>query len=172
MGDVSKGLQWLPHAVAAALSTLGAGVAVKIGLDPYDSEFTHPFLCKKIYLKLYCHSGTTAENIIVGCAPGDADAGEIGQALEETTTVNPFEASFKGVQSRKSLVFWKTLRVAGLVASEGNNIIDAEIDLGKGIPLNEDIGIQLFAYNPGASALTTGSVVRGIACLQGVWLNG
>ncbi len=41
----------------------------------------------------------------------------------------------------------------------------------NGIPLQEGSGMVIFVFNAGVNALSTGSLVNGIAMAQGVWLR-
>ncbi len=174
MIDVNKGLQIQPIRVNdAALGTLAADTALV--LDGTFTGNTRSFLVKQLEYRLAIESLSAGDTIIIGLAIGGATVTEIVAALTNVV-VDPDDASSPAFSAVRQIVWFETLRIlhdngtggaSGLIINE----VISRIGGGKGIPAKEDTGVQLFAYNPATSALTTGALLKGLYILKGVWLN-
>ncbi len=168
--DTMKGLQINPIRLNDdALGTLAADTALIINQE-MSGALTRSFLLKQLQYCFTIAIAGTAESVIFGLANGSATIGEIEDALR-LNVEDPDDASSPAVQAQKQIVLWESLRLIDL--SGGNDFQNDVIKMGggKGIPLKEATGVQIFVYNPSTASLTTGSTVTGLVILKGVWLN-
>ncbi len=167
-----KGLQTLTVRLNSdALGTLAANTSIK--LNGFDG-FTRGFLCKKVMYAIAHTATATNDNVIIGLAQGTATVAEITTALSAMNISNPNDASNRIILDQWKVVWFETIRMMHPDATgAGNAVLNESFSVGggRGIPWNEDDGIQVFAYNPSTSALTTGAVIDGIVVFQGVWFN-
>ncbi len=158
-----------------ALLTLAAKTALLINGSLQSIKST--FLMKRIrhFLQL---TGRTADDngpIIVGCARGDASVSEINAALTEFNPTGPEDVTQSLTEDSAWVVFHNTIVPLVPKADQTFAMSDPQwMSFGgkNGIPALEDVGMQVFVYNSGSSALTTGSLIEGNSWLQGVWLRG
>lgn len=147
------------------------------------SNLSAGFLSKRMHYHLSFVPAATAvgeDVVIIGIASGDPTVAEIAAALAETY-VNPNDATVIARAAEKRLIWWETLRTVGFITPNispvditHQRIIDEMFSLGggKGLPMLEEKGAVLFAYNPdSATALANGILVKGIYAHQGVWLS-
>ncbi len=173
---VMKGLQFIPLRLNSdALGTLGSDTAIV-----FNNAFvnnTQSFLVKQLGMHYNINGMTAGDNVIVGLANGSATAAEIASSMTQLVT-DPDDASSLAVTAAKQIIFWETIRSiscpgtpTGTAAT--SQVINEMVSLGggKGIPLKEDNGLAIFAFNTQSGALTTGGVVNGFFVLKGVWLN-
>ncbi len=167
-----QGLQFQPIRMNSdALGTLAADTAIVLN-NTLSTGLTQSFLVKQIELKLR-FSSSAEGNIIVGVCNGTATVAEIASAMRDSVT-NPGDASSPQIAAQKSIIWWETLR---MMASSNNGLNEQpvlnetiKIGGGKGIPMKEGNGTQIFAWNPASAALTDG-FLHGLVVFKGVWLN-
>ncbi len=172
MADTMDGLQFNPVRLNNdALGALAADTAVQLN-QAIGSGSTQSFLAKRIKYALGITDATDTDGIIIGIASGSATVAEIQAALTVTVS-NPDDAGSKAVSANKRNIWWETVRYLHAEASQGHIVLNEDISLGggKGIPMKEADGFQLFAYNPSTAALTTGMTVQGLLMFSGVWLK-
>ncbi len=171
LGD-KGGLQFLTTRFGTDPGALASVTAVQLS-GTFGTSMAAGFLIKQIQMNLAWLAQAAGDEIIIGFANGSATVTEIKNAIEGTTQ-DPNDASSVDSMARKAIVFWETLRMLSAEAlGNGNLTINEMIRIGggKGLPIFEDKGIQLFAYNPSSAAITTGSLVAGVYALKGVWLS-
>ncbi len=157
-----------------ALGTLAANTAIVL-----NNAFNNPsnsFLMKRVryFLQFIGRTLTDDGPILVGIANGNASLAEIAAAMLEGNTVGPADITETLTQDESWVVYQNTV-VPFVTRGDGS---EAQTD-GKwiafggknGIPAIENSGWQLFAFNAGQGALSTGSNVSGNTQIQGVWLN-
>ncbi len=156
-----------------ALGTLAARSALTINSQMNANSTT--FLMKRIryYLQLVGRTAADDGPLIIGCARGDATISEIEAAMNERNTNGPEDITSMLDQDLVWVVFQNTLTkiTHGALVSEGQTSSGWHKFAKKGIPMLETVGVQIFIYNAGAGALSTGSSVNGQSYLQGVWLR-
>ncbi len=167
---VSKGYQSLPVDTDTNLGTLATLTAVSLD-STYGSGMTRTFLLKYFKYLLILESLTTTEGpVIIGLAKGSATAAEIASAFVNDSP-DPDDATSLTIVAARQAVFWQSVQI---LDGRTDTVNSAKVQMGargKGIPIIEDDGIQLFAFNADISSLTTGARVRGMYFLEGVWLN-
>ncbi len=168
-----RGYQNLSVDTDTNLGTLATLTAVSLD-STYGSGITRSFLVKAVKYLLHLESLTTTEGpVIVGLAKGSATVSEIANALATNEIIDPDDVTAAATgAAMSSTVLWQSLLVldgrTDTVTLSHRHRIGAR---GKGIPIYEDDGIQLFAFNADISSLTTGARIKGIYVLEGVWLN-
>lgn len=172
--SVAKGLQFLSHRISASIGTTASATAASLN-STYGTSLAAPFLIKQIQVNLAMHFGTIADMHTIGFANGAATVTEIKEALEDTL-IDPFDPTTLDNMGKKSIIFWETLRTfspryagTGEAVQEWNETI--KIGGGKGIPIHEEKGIQMFVYNPRGSAFAGGGEIDGIVVFKGAWLG-
>ncbi len=158
-----------------AMLTLGARVAIAL-----NTQFNNPttsFLMKRVRYFLQMAGRSTADDgpILIGCANGNANVTEIGEAMNERNVNGPEDITNVLDQDKTWVVYQNTV-VPMIVRGDqtyGQVATSRWIDFGgkNGIPALEASGMQVFAYNSGSGALTTGMNINGIVQIQGVWLR-
>ncbi len=165
-----KGLQTLALRLNTdSVGTLGANTSLKlVALD----GLTRSFLLKKVIYAVAWNAGATGDNLIFGLAQGSATVAEITTALASMNISNPNDATNQILLDQWKVIYYETIMmVSASAVGEGQSVLNERISIGggKGIPLLEDDGVQVFAYNPSTGSVT-GSF-DGIVGFQGVWLN-
>ncbi len=150
-----------------SLGILASGTALLISTSA-DTEMTAGFLVKQVQINAGVHDLDPTDSLVVGYAQGDASIGEISVALT-TVATNPFDVGEASLVTKKQIIFWETLQYLSSAENTINGMF--KIGGGKGIPLGEDNGIVLFAFNAGPAAFTTGATINGLWTLKGVWLG-
>ncbi len=159
---------------ALALATLAGRTAIVLRSF---SAITATFLMQRFRYLLQLVGVTTADDgpILVGIAKGDASLTEIASAMIEANTTGPGDTTQSLTQDETWVVYQNTVRAFNLSGGDptGRFVVDMWQRFGgkNGIPALEGTGFQLFAYNAGSGALTTGSSVNGLCHVQGVWLR-
>lgn len=156
-----------------ALGTLAARSAVI--LTTQWNNPTHSFLMRRVryFLSLIVREANDDGPILIGCAHGDADVSEIAAAMVERNVNGPDDITSMLDQDTAWTVYQNTVMPIVLFALTEGQTDSKWINFGgkNGIPNFEGSGMVIFAFNSGSNALTTGSLVNGIAQIQGVWLN-
>ncbi len=154
-----------------ALSTLAARTALQVSAQ--FVAITATFLMKRVKYFLKLEGVTSGEGpYLVGLARGDMSAGEISAALVERNTSGPGDTTQSLTEDVSFSILQNSVRMLGRNGKgDGVLLLEAEIPLGKGIPWAEGTGWQLFVFNAGNAALTTGAIIAGIAQYWGVWLR-
>ncbi len=150
-----------------ALGTLAGSTAVFLH-DGADTEMKAPFLIKQVQMHAGVHNLNETDGIIIGLCQGNAVIAEIASMMLQLA-LSPFDVDERFLLQKKQLIFWETLTYVSL----GENTVNERFKIGggKGIPIGEDNGINVFAFNPSATALTTGARLTVSATLKGVWLG-
>ncbi len=167
-----KGLQTLALRLNSdALGALAADASTTlVKLD----GLTRGFLLKKVIYALAYQAAATNDGVIIGLAQASASVTEISTALGAMNISNPNDATNRIKMDQWMVVYWETIRMLHPDATgAGVLAINESISIGggKGIPWAEDDGVQVFAYNPSTSVLTTGGLIDGIVGFQGIWFN-
>ncbi len=159
---------------AEALATLGGRSALQLSNN--FAGITATFLMKRY--RIYCQlvGRTLADDgpILVGFAKGDASTTEINSAMTEGNTAGPGDTTQSLTEDESWVVYQNTVHAIPLSGDGTEGTLDTGwMSFGgkNGIPAAEGTGWQVFVYNAGSGALTTGSSVNGIAHTQGVWLR-
>ncbi len=170
IGLVNKGYQTLPETIAVSLGAIAANTALQVNAT-YGSGLTRPFLLK--YFKCLTALEQLVDEqgpILVGLAVGTATVTEIKNAMEDNNP-NPDDPSAQAVAAKRKIIFWQSLHIVD-GRTDTVNMHESRLGArGKGIPIMEDNGVQVFLYNADSSALTSGASLRGHYILGGVWLN-
>ncbi len=158
-------VMWQENATGTALVTLATRTAIIIDSD-HSTNLVGTALITKVNAHVYVRDLTTGEGpILIGMARGDATVAEIATALNQqhVQPKNP------GDQSAMQNVFFESV----VACFNQFPVINYEFKLGggKGIPMQEGIGWQWFAYNLDSSSLTTGAAAGVQATLYGAWLS-
>ncbi len=169
-GLVNQGL-----VVTQGLATLASRSAVVI--NSQMTATTATFLMKRLRYFLQLIGRTTADDgpIIIGAAHGDATVSEIEAAMVELNPTGPSSITDMLTEDTAWVIYRNTL--IPMVIKGDQTFAQTEhsnwINFGgrNGIPAPEGSGFQLFAYNSGPGALTTGSSMQGHFDVQGVWLR-
>ncbi len=164
------GIQTLPDNFVLALGTLASGTTVLVNAN-YGTALTRSFLMKRIRLQGSLTTLNAADGIIIGFAKGDMTIAQIAAALEaDINDPNDFDSWASMIQRRG--IMWQSLHS---VAATGTNASQINMDVGiggkKGIPMTAGEGVVMFAHNPHAAAMTTGSLLAGLFQIVGVWLD-
>ncbi len=159
-----------------ALGTLGSRSAIVL-----NTQFSNPktvFLMKRFRYFLQLVGRTIGDDgpILIGMARGDATTSEINAAMVERNTNGPEDITSMLDQDTAWVVYQNSV-LPIIIQGDGTHgqpTTSVWLSPGgrKGIPLLEDAGMQIFAYNAGSAALSTGSTVNGLVFMQGVWLRG
>ncbi len=159
-----------------ALGTLGARTA--IALNTAFNALTATFLMMRVRYLLKLSGSTLGDDgpILIGIAKGNASIAEIGSAMIENNTSGPEDVTQSLTEDTSFSVYQNTVvsMIGESTVEDGHPATKSGwIRFGgkRGIPASEGSGWQLFAFNSGSSALTTGAVVNGLAHTQGVWLR-
>ncbi len=157
-----------------ALDTLAGRTAI---LLRSFSAITATFLMHRLryFLQYVARTADDDGPLLVGIAKGDASLAEIAAAMIEANTIGPGDTSQVLTQDETWVVYQNTVKafnMSGGVAAE-RFVGDDWIKFGgkNGIPALEGTGFQLFAFNAGSGALSTGSSVNGLVHVQGRWLR-
>ncbi len=157
----------------AAVGALAADTAILLD-ESFGTGLQAGFLAKQIKVHLSVSKTlSTPDTLILGFANGSATVAEIVDALH-TVQNDPNDATQRNTRDNWMTVWWETLQIFGPNnANEGNdsrwNAV-IKIGGGKGIPMLEEKGVQLFAYNPGAGAIGA-TTVAGLYAIMGAWLS-
>lgn len=152
-----------------ALATLAADTALIVNAT-FSTGLTRTFLLKFLDYHVRVVAGTPGESVIVGLAIGQATIAEIAAALTGNIT-DPSDAVSLTTMAARAAIIWPSVRILDLSPTGGAKL-EERIPMGKkGIPLQEENGMQIFVYNPSTSSLTTGALLNGIVGLTGVWLD-
>ncbi len=161
---------------SVALSTLAARTA--IALNTTFNAITATFLMKRVRYLLKIAGSTLGDDgpILVGVAKGDASIAEIGSAMIENNTAGPDDVTQSLTEDTSFTVYQNSVvsMIGESTVEDGHPATKSRwISVGgrNGIPAREGSGWQLFAFNAGSSALTSGAVVNGLSHIQGVWLR-
>ncbi len=161
---------------AQALSTLAGRTAIILNTN-VSTTIQNAFLMKRIRYLLQMVGRTTDDDgpLVVGLAKGDATIAEIATAMIEHNTIGPSDTTETLTEDNAWVVYQNT--VVPFLYRGGNSTGQIppgwmDIEGRKGIPALEDQGFQLFVYNAGSGALSTGVSINGICQVQGVWLRG
>ncbi len=154
-----------PLTFSGSTGTLAGVTGISMG--GVSTAFEDDFLCKKIRAHLWGSNWTAGDGLIIGIARGTATVAEIKTAL----TTSPTSMVETNIEGATKLVFFETVRV--ITATDGHNEYDIDVSLGggRGIPLANGHGYQLFVYNPTGSALSSSVLISCIITLYGVWLG-
>ncbi len=159
-----------------ALGTLGARTAIV--LSSVFNAITASFLMMRVRYLLKIAASTLGDDgpILIGLAKGNATLAEIGSAMIENNTSGPDDVTQSLTEDTAFTVYQNTIvsMIGESTVEDGHPATKSGwIRVGgrKGIPATEGSGWQLFAFNSGSSALTTGAVINGLAHVQGVWLR-
>lgn len=153
----------ITEVVNTSLGALAGQTALKVGSD-HETAMTRAFLAKSVRMQMHWKGATAGEGpLLIGLAQGTASVTKIKSAIEDTLLRD--DPAVTG--SKKDVLHESTVLI-----TTDNPREDREVSLGggKGIPFHEDLGFQVFAYDVSSGGLTTGSSVRGIATIKGVWL--
>ncbi len=165
-----KGYQTMGETIGAALGTLAANTVLQLQ-STYGNTITRTFLLKKFECLTTIEQLTSEQGpILVGLANGTASVAEIKSALEDNNP-DPDDATSYAVAANRRMILWQSLHILDGRQDTKNHYRTRIGARGKGIPIAEDTGVQVFAYNADSSALTTGASIRGYYMLGGVWLN-
>ncbi len=167
----TKGVQLLAVRMNSdATGTLAANTTVTLNSF---TGFTRAFLCKKVIYAISAIAGAATDTVIIGCAQASASITEITSALSAMNIANPNDATNQIILDQWKVVYWDTVRVVADTGTGSHPVLNEHISLGggKGIPFLEEDGVQVFAYNPGTAAFTTGGLVKGLVGFMGVYLN-
>ncbi len=156
------------------LLTLGPRVAIAL-----NTQFNNPtasFLMKRVRYFTQIALRTASDNgpILIGCANGDATVTEIAEAMNERNVNGPDDITNVLDQDKTWVVYQNTVVPMEIQGDQTYGQATSRwINFGgkNGIPAIEGSGMQVFAYNAGGAALTTGSLIDGIVQVQGVWLR-
>jgi len=159
-----------------ALGTLAARTA--IALNTVFNAITATFLMKRIRYLLKIAGSTLGDDgpILVGVAKGNATIAKIGSAMIENNTAGPDDVTQSLTEDTSFVVYQNTVTslIGESTVEDGHPATKSGwVSFGgkRGIPAQEGSGWQLFAFNSGSSALTTGAVINGLSHIQGVWLR-
>ncbi len=157
-----------------ALATLAARAALAV-----NTQFNNPtasFLMKHIRYFVQLEGRTAIDDgpILIGCANGDANVSEIAAAMNERNVNGPDDITNMLSQDNAWVVYQNTVVPLVIQGDVSRGQVKSDwMNFGgrNGIPAIKGSGMQIFAYNSGSGALSTGSTVNGIAQIQGVWLR-
>lgn len=168
-----KGWQVLPVDTDTNLGTLATLTAVSLD-GTYGTPITRAFLMKAVNYWLTLESLTTSEGpVIIGLANGTATVAEIANWFSALTVADSDDAGAAGIIAQlKTIVYAQSVIVLDGRADTVLSIRKTLGGRGSGIPVQEDTGFQLFAFNADISTLTTGARIRGVYAVEGVWLDG
>ncbi len=161
-------IQILPHKVGPiSVASLASNVALALTTD-YDTEINRSILLKRVQGHFTLINGVDEEVFLIGMARGEASVTAIKNALEIVQLNNDLEQ-----QAVVRDVLMETVRI--IVHEQGNPFSGVHIDVslggGKGIPFDEDEGLQWFVYNLDNAAASAGSQeIIGWAVYNGIWL--
>ncbi len=160
---------------ALALATLSGQTAI-LGNTAFGG-IQSSFLMKRVRYFMAIASKTIDDDgpILVGIANGDASVAEISAAMIEGNTQGPTDVTETLTQDETWVVYQNTVRALKIDGAGTEGWLDSGwINFGgkNGIPALEGAGFELFFFNAGSGALSTGSSVNGICHVQGVWLRG
>ncbi len=157
-----------------ALATLAANTPIVLNAL-FSSTLRTTFLVKRLRYFLMVSNMTGGEGpLAVGIGPGDASQGEAAAALTVGNTVGVSDLTQMRDQDNQNNIFQNSVELMeAFLGANGDQFRSSGhwISLGKGLPIVEDGGVDLWCYNLDAAALTTGAIIKGIAQLQGVWLG-
>jgi len=167
----TEGIQILSHQeVNVSIGTLASRTALVV-LSDHATALKTPFLMKKTRM-LIEYLGITAgeaSRIIIGMARGTVSVTQIKAALED----NLFDRTKKD-QAAKRDVMHETITPVTWESFDGTAALFdtgmVSLGGGGGIPFDEDIGWQWFAWNMSGGAMTTGSTFHLLGTSWGIWL--
>ncbi len=155
-----------------ATGALAADTAVQLNTT-FGPTLSQSFLVKKIEYRLRATSANTEESFIIGLANGSATTAELASAIRDAVT-DVDDATAVQTAGLHNVIWWETLRMFAISADTNGDaqVINESFSVGggKGIPAKEATGLQVFAYNPAAAAMTA-AFVHGLIVLKGIWLN-
>lgn len=167
-------LKIIPEQINTALTTLASQTALKIGSDYESTVMQKTLLLKKTKAHITWTGATAGEGpVIVGMARGEATITHIKDALEQPFKPEDGGDRYDNSQEMKRCIVWQSLRTF-YGTSGGAAHINYEFQHGgkNGIPYDENVGWQWFAYNLSSGSLTTGSSIIGQLHHYGVVLRG
>ncbi len=148
--------------------------AAKI-LDTQLQGITQPFLMKRLQMLGQCSGVVDAECFIIGLAHGQATIVEIGDAFN-ASQIDPDDPTNAAVMAKAGImVYWQSLSVVNSDSNgDGSTIINLNVRMGggRGIPLHEEKGCQVFAYNPMSTNSTGTAKLDCVMIIGGVWMRG
>lgn len=160
---------------AVALGTLAARTAIILN-SQLATTFRSTFLAKRVrYLLQY--TGRTINDdgpIVVMISKGDLSLSEVTVAMQEHNTLGPSDTTESLTEDTSWAVYQNTVKTFQPRGDGTEAVFDSgwtQFNGSKGIPILEDLGLLVHAYNTGAGALTTGGAINGIVQIQGVWLR-
>ncbi len=153
------------HIDAIGLGTLAAKTALVI--ESQHNDITSPFMMTHVRGSIVLKAADQGDTVVVGMAQGNASLTEIKTALEATQ-----KARSPSQQAATRKVLHQTLMtlICRTTAQPDKVFIDEKIGGKKGIPFDEAVGWQWFAYNPDDGAFASGAELLGQMTYNGVWL--
>ncbi len=157
-----------------ALLTLAGRTAIIV-----NQQFNNPlttFLMKRIrYFAQFTNRSSNDDGpLLIGCANGDAIVTEITAAMNERNVNGPEDITNVLDQDTAWVVYQDTVRPFVVQGEQAYGQVAAhwtKFPGRNGTPALEASGMQIFVYNSGVGALSTGMLINGIAHIQGVWLR-
>lgn len=173
MPNVHAGIQMNPIRLDSdSTTTLAADAVVQLNAG-LSTGLSQSFLVKQISMNYRVTSANLEGTWIIGIANGTATLAEIASGIRDQVT-DVDDASAVQVAALHQNIWWETLRCVGTSQDTNgdNQVINETISIGggKGIPMKEATGIQVFAWNPTAATSPEG-FVHGIFVVKGIWLN-
>lgn len=171
MGKIGPtGLQIWSKLFSQALGTLSSNTALIIAND-FTTAFTKGALLKNFECFVAWRAATSGEGpILMGLCNGDLTVAEITSAIADNS-LDPFDHTNMLASAEKLGVYWETFFIVDRMEENGSAHHKVSLGGGKGIPVGEEKGFQLFAISLDGGSLTTGSSLRGMYRVQGVWLG-
>ncbi len=173
----TSGVQTLPNLLTTSLGALASLTALIIETDYAEGNLKRDFLLKRIRAQVAIKILEADEQVLIGFCRGDMTIAEIATALGNNLP-DPDDFQLWDNFVIASGIYWQTLKIFTGNAVSGTPVArmmdwndDIKIGGGKGIPLQADKGIQMFAFNSSGGALTTGSQLQGFYELVGVFLE-
>ncbi len=173
MAHPHGGYTFLTAEIAGA--TIGPIITKKIVvLNTSYEGITQPFLMKRFQLIGQMSGLVDSECFILALAHGKATITEIENAFN-ASQIDPDDPTNAKVRAESSLVYWQTLvPVASDSNGDGNNMVNLNVKMGgrTGIPLHEEKGAQIIAYNPTSATSTGTPKLDAVGVIGGVWMRG
>ncbi len=175
----TEGIQTLPDMIRATVGSLASDTAI-ILWTVYATALKRDFLLKKLRVRLKMEFGNTDDPVLFGFARGDMDIGSIGSVLANATP-DPEDFGSWDEFALRNGIFWETLQLMNGPNGDASALLlpapiwndSITIGGGKGIPLEAEHGIQLFAFNPSNGNITNSSTnITGAIQLVGVFMEG
>ena len=148
-----KKLVRIGHGPAATISTLAAKTAIT-GSDKTPTQNFAPALYQGVFS---AKGGAADEPIAVYIADGDLTQAEVEAAIEAAPLHN---RDTLGEQTDRAV------QLLGMISSER----PLHLELGNRLPMfRENIGWEIWFYNPSFAAMTTGMIASGQMWVYGRW---